>query len=120
MSTSSCPGSPHLAHLARCHCDCTVVDVGLNNGDTLAKWLPTVLGGLVDRGGSISAFSKASSRMPPRWVVPPHDAKRPVLERCAQSKDTCYYGFEGNPKFDGKLKRMAHILRLRPVGLFKV
>ena len=96
-----CVSSIHASHVGRCHCDCVLVDVGLNNGDSLLSWPKAALASAQDHG----------------------EADAPVWRRlhsCMASSAACYYGFEANPDFSGRLEALEAQLREdgRPVRLF--
>ena len=75
---SSCPHSLHAQYLGVCQCDCTFVDVGLNDGDSLLSWYKTVRFKHTDAASGVKS--------------------------CARGAGTaCYYGFEANPVFNGTL-----------------
>jgi len=94
-------GTNHMAAFQVCHCACVIVDIGLNNGDSLLQWAP-------------EALSLASGDA--SWP-----ARREQLSQCiADNATTCYYGFEANPVFDKQLKELEGRLRAeeRRVKLF--
>ena len=86
LATASCPDSVHYAHLGVCHCTCVLIDVGLNTGKSLREWA--------------------------REAAPQVPTSR--LRECAESADTCYYGFEANPRFDSTLT--AKETKMRSAG----
>jgi len=75
----------HAAQLGVCHCDCVLVDVGLNTGDTLTKWARRLYRG---HGKKLTPYA------------------RERLRHCVADNSTCYYGFEANPAFDRQLHTM--------------
>ena len=110
---SACPDSPHAKHFGQCRCTCTVVDVGLNNGRSFMLWLPTVLSGKGERQSSHRSAQGLKSGTSPRWMLPQDAPRRPQLDACITSKETCYYGFEGNPKFDDNLANTVRLMQRR-------
>jgi hypothetical protein len=85
------------------NCDCAIIDVGLNNGATLLQWPAEAVARLQ---GNTKKGDKAIARS---------------MHRCLAHKDTaCFYGFEANPVFDGRLRHMETQLRRegRKVQLF--
>ena len=96
----------HREYVGACRCSCVIVDVGLNNGDSLLTWAPEAVSYEVD-----SHEAKGIDAWPER---------RERLRQCMQDNSTCYYGFEANPIFDEQLGALQTRLRSwgRPVKLF--
>ena len=107
-----------MQHFGVCRCACTVVDVGLNNGQTLSTWLPTVLSRTVVERAWKSG--KVPHGVTPRWSVPPESPRRPALERCASAPTTCLYGFEANPNFDDALAATERRMRRHGAERIKI
>ena len=94
MTTTSCPDSIHAAHFGVCRCDCVLVDVGLNDGQSLFAWSTHLLARFVKNNRS--------------WQTP----LRNRLQSCVQQNmTTCYYGFEANPAYDATLLSLESQLR---------
>lgn len=93
--------------LPRCpRCECTFVDMGLNNGDSLLRW-PLALAGNRSWGGHQAKTSR--ERMDnKRWEQ---------MRRCLSmpADQVCYYGFEINPGFTRHL--LARQARWREEGV---
>lgn len=90
-----------LDDLSSCGCECILVDVGLNTGDTLLGWPLGAAALLKRRGGQeangITRHAAASS-------------KADALAKCAHA-DSCYLGFEPNPLFTARLQEQQAALR---------
>ena len=101
MAATSC-NSFHAEHLGRCHCECVMVDVGLNDGRTLLHW-PVHL---AQRMQKLNRSSQAGVRRRLEW--------------CIARNSSCYYGFEANSAFDQGLLALQTSLRGQgvPVRLF--
>ena len=67
-----------------CHCACSVVDVGLNDGKTLLSWV-------------------YNASAPPSRMA--------AIRECVASGSACYYGFEANPIHSSGLSRLQRHLR---------
>ena len=73
-----------------CRCRCVLLDVGLNNGDTLRTWHTTAAAALLKDG-----FTNASA----------------ALTRCAADERACFIGIEPNPRFTERLRTQERALR---------
>ena len=70
------------------NCDCALIDVGLNNGATLLQWPAEAVARLQEKYKGDKAIARS-------------------MHRCLAHKSTaCFYGFEANPVFDGRLRHM--------------
>ena len=87
--------SLHARHLGVCRCDCALVDVGLNNGDSLQQWPSTALARLQGRGVARGLLR--------------------CLDATAKSRTVCWYGLEANPAFDSSLNMLQGSLRAQGV-----
>merc|ERR1711935_115786 len=75
------------------NCDCALIDVGLNNGATLLQWPAEAVARLQEEYKGEKAIARS-------------------MHRCLAHKSTaCFYGFEANPVFDGRLRHMEKQLR---------
>ena len=94
------------------NCPCTLIDVGLNNGESLLKWAPEAI--------AYSAPGGTFANLPSIVDDAAWPARRSKLQQCIDDKNTCYYGFEANPSFDETLDAIERTLRDagRPVKLF--
>ena len=77
-----------------CGCSCVLLDVGLNNGDTLQRWHSTASPALLKDG-----YGNASA----------------ALARCAADARACFVGIEPNPRFTARLRAQERDLRARGV-----
>lgn len=90
---SDCPNSPHLAAFGQCRCQCTFLDVGANDGDTLLTW--------------IGEFLKPGS---PYHKQLPQKLKRTLQSCFTSQRNLCFYGIEGNPRFTTQLQKLHKLL----------
>jgi len=75
------------------NCDCALIDVGLNNGATLLQWPAEAVARLQEKYKGDKAIARS-------------------MHRClAHNSTACFYGFEANPVFDGRLRHMETQLR---------
>jgi len=94
MIDSDCPSSPHLAAFGHCRCQCTFLDVGANDGDTLLTWM--------------GAFLKQGTSYQEK--LPSHVSS--TLRGCFASQgNLCFYGIEGNPRFTSQLNDVQRLLK---------
>ena len=95
-SPSDCPSSPHMAAFGRCRCQCTFLDVGANDGDTLLTWM----------GGFLSDAPGA------KWHEQLPSRLKGALQGCFESqRNMCFYGIEGNPRFVAQLDKLSEVLK---------
>ena len=85
--------SLHARELGVCRCDCTFVDVGLNDGHSLLRW-PHIAWQQLNRSKTTRSRTLG--------------AMRSCFEH---QRTTCYYGFEANPKYNAQLARLEQRLR---------
>jgi hypothetical protein len=83
LSIGACMNSPptlHEKYFGVCRCKCTFVDIGLNDGSSLMRWW---------RDPALDRLSQDQSRN---------------LHECrARHRESCYYGFEANPRWSTQL-----------------
>lgn len=93
-SSLDCPSSLHGQHFGFCHCECTFVDVGLNNGHSIRLW-PKIVQAKLDAQRNKSLETGAVGQR---------------LNACNKTS-ACYYGFEANPFFDAMLAHSESVHR---------
>jgi len=94
---TQCANNIHTVHLNRCFCDCVLVDVGLNNGDSIHEW------------------PKAAVANLKKYQHPWQLTRR--MNECNNLSRVCVYGFEANPAFDHTLHSLEQQLQSSHVSV---
>ena len=104
VATPATPGTPtctppdsiHAPHLGVCRCRCTLIDVGLNDGQSVREW---------------ARIAAEHSQM----MV--HSETRAQMRACVEDASTCYYGFEANPVFTPMLSQLERQQRVNGTSM---